>query len=287
MITLFLMISSLPGLTRCLKSSVMTNQFRSFAIKQKPDGDVGTGILSGRDTFFHFSRQALASTEKCLVERNCCRRCFLLQKFCICDRIASLFNQSSQCSRVNLKLDVFMHYKEWGRASNTGKLLSIGMPSTARTIIYGDESQQNAFMSSMQLSNLAILYPGPTSISISEFARHHPSFLNDSDSVLCVLDATWSQSHAMNRALPTNIPRVRIDEMVVRPSLFLSRKQSATKTKVSTIEAVLYALHALGENDNSLRPLWNSLEISVDAVAQQSGKKPFYGHVIDSSSVTP
>ena len=229
---------------------------------------------AGQDTFFMFSQQALKSRNDCLTERKCCRNCFLLNHFCICSKIVQLFDQS----RVKMKIDTFMHYKEWGRASNTGKLLAIGMPSTSRTIIYGDELQQKAYASSLSSMNVAILYPGPTSISISEFVLHNPSFSNDSNATICVLDATWSQSHSMNRALPPNIPRIRIDEMVQRPSLFLNRKQSATKTKVCTIEAVIYALERFGESEVSLQPLWESLKISVDAVAQQSGKGAFYGH---------
>jgi len=42
----------------------------------------------------------------------------------------------------------------------------------------------------------------------------------------------------MNRWFPPEIPRVHIDNMVNSKSLFLSRKQSITSSKVSTIEAV-------------------------------------------------
>ncbi len=177
-----------------------------------------------------------------------------------------------------------MHYKEWGRASNTGKLLSIGMPEKASISIFGSLASEEEMLASFVDKSVLILYPSPEAKPISEY---NSWFSAQSGVTLCVLDSTWSQSSAMNNRLPENIPRVRIDDEVFSPSLFLNRKQSTNKTKVCTVEAVALALRALGEQEAALTPIFESLRLSVDAVLQQSGKKPAYSNKIANMSTRP
>jgi hypothetical protein len=71
-----------------------------------------------------------------------------------------------------------------------------------------------------------------------------------------------------------------VDAFVTAPSQFLSRKQSTTAAKVSTIEAVAIALRQLGEKPPSLLPLYQALHLSVDTGLKLAGKKPAYGNFI-------
>ena len=76
----------------------------------------------------------------------------------------------------------------------------------------------------------------------------------------------------MNKSLPENIPRVNISSMIRGPSRFLNRKQNLDGRKVSTLEAVMFALEAVGESELVLGGLNNALRTTVNAVGRQGGK---------------
>ena len=178
-----------------------------------------------------------------------------------------------------------MHFKEWGRASNTGKLASLALgPESSQISIFGSEQQHGDLIERLlRTQSAAILYPCETAIPISEFlfqqqqqqSTHTDNAMSSrssSEMSLCVIDATWCQSKAMNKSLPAHIPRVHISSMVNAPPLFLNRKQSEDKRKVSTIEAMIFALKALGQDAATLSALVECLSISVKAVEKQGGR---------------
>jgi DTW domain-containing protein YfiP len=229
--------------------------------------------------FYKFAGDHIERQKLHLEEDNKCKSCFMTQCLCICSRVKDIYQKSETKPKSNLK--VFMHYKEWGRASNTGKLLSIGMPEKSSISIFGSITDEEEMLASFVNKPVLILYPSPDSKPISEY---NSWFSHQSGVTLCVLDSTWSQSSAMNNRLPEHIPRVRIDDEVLSPSLFLNRKQSTNKTKVCTVEAVALALRAMGEDESALNPIFESLRLSVDAVLQQSGKKAVYNNNMASMS---
>jgi hypothetical protein len=51
-------------------------------------------------------------------------------------------------------------------------------------------------------------------------------------------------------------------------------------TKVSTIEAVAYALVCLGEEESAVASFYQGLQLSVDTLLVQGGKQAVYGHAI-------
>lgn len=200
-----------------------------------------------------------------------CDRCFFFRSVCICHRIKTIFSKTRHESKA--KISVFMHHKEWGRSSNTGKLIPIGMPQKSLLGIYGVADSERRLLESVLASNSLILYPSPSSKSIVEYREW---YMDSTDVTLCVLDSTWSQSAAMNKILPSHIPRVRVDDYVTAPSQFLNRKQSTVKGRVSTIESVALALTALGEIEETTSPLYQALRLSVDTVLRQNGRAPAY-----------
>jgi DTW domain-containing protein YfiP len=242
---------------------------------------------SKESIFFKHSSLALDCTKRELRVKSRCNKCFLHISMCICQVVEDVFASTNWKPAANIK--IYMHYKEWGRSSNSGKLLSIGLPDRASTYIYGVREDQERLCQELSESPSVILYPSSQAVSIAEYKDLYHTFNSDTDIVdqaeskkllnVCVLDSTWSQCRTMHHSLPPHIPRVKVDDFVVRASQFLSRKQSTTPSKVSTVEAVALALHALGESHEVLeKSIFAALRLSVDAGRQQGGKEPVYGY---------
>ena len=204
-----------------------------------------------------------------------CSRCWLNRSVCICERVEALAYGKR---KISANIDLFMHYKEWGRQSNTGKLLPL--LSNARTHIYkfGVEAEHIELNDKLNSKPAILLYPTQSSEPISNYKSWYEQ--HNGDVSLCVLDTTWNLSHAMEKVIPDHVPRVNINEMVSQPSLFLLRKQSLSSHKISTIEAIYFALSALGESEDSLSPLLSALKLSVDVVSKLRGKPSVYGNEV-------
>jgi len=168
-----------------------------------------------------------------------------------------------------------MHNKEWGRTSNTGKLMVRGMPDHSQLHLYGLKDQQEALIEKLNSGPSLILYPSKNSTSIADYKDLYAS--QNGTLNICVLDSTWAQSHTMEKSLPAHIPRVQVDNFILKASEFLNRKQSQAD-RVSTIEAVMIALQTLGESPERLKPMQEALRLSVDAVNRLRGKKEHFGH---------
>eukprot|EP00597_Dinobryon_sp_UTEXLB2267_P006457 CAMPEP_0170059054 /NCGR_PEP_ID=MMETSP0019_2-20121128/1461_1 /TAXON_ID=98059 /ORGANISM="Dinobryon sp., Strain UTEXLB2267" /LENGTH=298 /DNA_ID=CAMNT_0010264179 /DNA_START=184 /DNA_END=1077 /DNA_ORIENTATION=- len=210
------------------------------------------------------------------MEENKCLNCFMFNPLCICQKVKEVFSNNVGSRETNVKASVaiFMHYKEWGRSSNTGKIFQIGMHHKSTLGLYGVEESESHFIENLSKSPVLVLYPSSRAKPISEFKEWYQSTPNVT---LCVLDSTWTQSAALDKAIPSHIPRVKVDDFVSAPSQFLNRKQSQNKSRVSTVEAVAIALSALGEPPEAIEPFFKALQLSVDSVLTQNGRLPAYG----------
>eukprot|EP01031_Cornospumella_fuschlensis_P033967 gene33967-41104_t len=221
--------------------------------------------------YIDYKRQEMIKGEKCL-------DCFLAKSCCVCGKVREIY-QSAFRVNFNTRIELYMHYKEWGRSSNTGKLMQVGMPSCCTTSIYGLPEDQQRLSESLTKGPTLILYPRSDARPISEYSAWFREAVGRVN--LVVIDSTWPQSHAMDKSLPAHVPRVKIDEMILGPSEFLNRKQSKNKSKVSTLEAVVMALKALGfHSAEQLDAFTESLRYGVDAMLRQGGKPPAYGNII-------
>lgn len=229
--------------------------------------------LSNEDLFFLNTTENFQKKKLALQTEGRCLQCFLTKQLCICSEVKNIFSKSEMTPKANLL--VYMHYKEWGRSSNTGKLLLSGLPSKSQLHLYGIREDQKNIVDSLLSKPSIIVYPSRSAVSIQEFKEWYSL---SEDINVCVIDSTWSQSYAMDQSLPTHIPRVKVDDFVVGASQFLNRKQSDLPGRVSTIEAAAIALKTLGEPDAALAPIYQALHLSVDAVLRQRGKKTAYGH---------
>ena len=188
-----------------------------------------------------------------------CSRCWFYKSMCICSRVADL---TKDAEPVKTDIALFMHYKEYGKTTNTGKLVQMITGERCAMHVYGTADADVQLLSLCQdvSKQPVLLYPTASSRPISEFRRNS----TNKPLVLCVIDSTWGQSKAMHRWFPDSMPRVHIDDDVLEKSLFLSRKQSVISSKISTLEAIEKALIALGETSSAVSPFIPTLKLSVD-----------------------
>lgn len=232
--------------------------------------------------FFEAAEFSLNKKNDGFTYKSICKKCFLSSTLCICNQVKSIFSDLPQNKLPKASVDIYMHYKEWGRASNTGKLLPIGLPDNSATYIYGRKNDQDELIKKLTSNPSIILYPGENSQSICNYQELYDT----SDNIhICVIDSTWSQSYAMINSLPKSIPRVHINAFVTSPSQFLNRRQvindnnqTSVSNKVSTIEALALGLKSLHENEDLIKSIYQSLQLSVDAVLRQGGKEVAYGN---------
>lgn len=229
---------------------------------------------SKKDLLYEHAEEVISKKKSDLLNNRKCYHCFMSSSLCICEEIKEMYASED---KIKSKILLYTHFKEWGRATNTGKLLNIGLPKSTSLYMYGVKNDENELFNELDRIPSIIVYPSPTAESISSYRDW---FLNNREINICVIDSTWPLSHSMEKLLPIHIPRVKIDELVSQPSQFLSRKQSENKSKVSTIEALTIGLKSLGESETALNPFNQSLQFSVDAILTQNGKSPVYGNKI-------
>lgn len=223
----------------------------------------------------HHAEYKLRMTSCYLDESMRCKRCFMKVRACLCQSVSNIFNH---CPHISSQILIYTHFKEFGKSSNSGKLMNIGLNDNVETLLYGIKSDENTLLQRLSSSPSVILYPSVDSTPIEEYQdwyKHHTGNI-----LLCVIDSTWSLSKAMVRLLPKHIPRVNINNLVTSPSLYLSRHQSKNTQKVSTVEATALALAALGEDKRVIDVFNNALMHSVDCSLVQAGKAAVYNSAL-------
>lgn len=246
----------------------------SIKLHNSPDDErtmFGLSSLEGFERTKFKARETLERKYREFEEKGQCSRCFMTRSCCICRII-----QDSYIPKVKTKVVVFMHYKEFGRASNTGTLL--GLTLDAPVFIYGRGNDIEDLSSLLLSEKGVILYPSSDSLSISSLANSDQESNSGSISTVCLIDSSWRQAPSMNRALSSAIPRINVDKLVAKKSEFISRKQHVNGDKISTIEAAILALQHLGEHKEGLDLLSSALRLRVDALKVQSGYDQVYGN---------
>ena len=99
-------------------------------------------------------------------------------------------------------IEIAMHYREIGRAANSGKLLPIAFPDSCRMRVHPLEAPSTSNRS-------FLLWPGEGSRPVREALRDScPS----ERLTIVALDGTWSQAKTMARSLADDVPRVHLDD---------------------------------------------------------------------------
>ena len=235
----------------------------------------------------------LNSTKTSFLNDHKCRTCFLFKPICICSTIsAKAANSSLNIKFPNLEYKILMHYKEYGRPSNTGKLLPMLSPNHSSVHIYGTDESLH-MVNYLMSNNGIVLFTDKLSseLNIDSFSRSLDTsdIKREKSNVICVIDATWREAKTINKWLPRSIPRYHLPDVGQNSSLFMNRKRAllgSVEHTFSTIESVSRSLEVLHAGlkpaaDVSFNKAFNEvLKYSVDAVFRQRGSKSCFGNDI-------
>jgi len=226
-------------------------------------------------------------------ERKICLKCWTKLTGCICGLV----------KKTNFRHNflLYMHYKEFGRQTNTGKILGISSEN-ARIFLSGIPEEEAEMLSILKNNpkNSFVLFPSLNSISVAQFlSRFDPENSSDSKGKekekegeyefpslnIVVLDGTWNQAKHLAYNIPEEVPRVHVDP--TSPSLFLLRKQTRSD-RICTLEAATLLIDELENfsfkpnpnppNHDLFHTMLGNLKLSVDSVLRDKGKEPVYGN---------
>lgn len=153
-----------------------------------------------------------------------CARCLYLPALCLCSALPRLLTRT--------RVVIVRHYREVTRSSNTGRLAHLALPNS-ELLDHGMPGTPPTALSRELLDGAALLFPGGEPIGQGELPR-----------ALVVLDATWSQARRMRRKV-RGLERLRTVSLTTAPTERPRLRASPGEGKVSTLEAIAYALGEL------------------------------------------
>jgi len=217
-----------------------------------------------------------------------CRRCWLMPYMCVCERMARHVPAERADGHPLPRVVCLMHENEWGKSSNTGTVLrgTLG-DGRCQLLLRGLPEHEGALRDLWaehgEGSTVAVLWPGEGSVSHREL-MDRAERETGGRVTLVVLDATWKQARGINgRDVPACIPRVTLpmEQHGVVTSLLAPIRayhgKDRHEDRVSTAEAVAFALRLLGEPRDNLRAIEHHLRVKVDANLIQKRHDPVYG----------
>eukprot|EP00741_Cyanophora_paradoxa_P024946 tig00000056_g24079.t1 len=187
---------------------------------------------------------------------------------CICEKIKPLIEDGDLLPH---SLHLYMHYREFRRMSNTGKLLVHSFPERVKMYISCIPEEERDLRRDLSdeagnlLPNACILYPSDDSIPIADFIanlRKQSGLPPDAPAPglrLVLLDGTWDQARSLLRQNPVpELPRVNVDTCLQR-SLFDPARRQPMEGRMCTVEAAALALEAAGVDPRFWEPLYDRL----------------------------
>lgn len=234
-----------------------------------------------------------------------CTKCWTYLPICVCN----LFQKKASLPQGVEKVIVWTHHGEWGRTSNTGSLLPLGLEDTVMLMKGLDEHED--FMQDLFAKEditPVVLWPGKEgegdddvlTVSAPELRRNFLDMKGQSNNcdrperiVLISIESTWSNARKMVNKLPKNVLRLDLKDEVAahfttKPSpLSVSNKSTASpsllaplrrqgegskRDNVSTVEATVIALLALGLDPEDSSRILDVAQTKVDRLMEYTGK---------------
>jgi len=203
-----------------------------------------------------------------------CESCWHLSRDCLCSQL-----QPTQLSgpERDVQILLYVHFKEYFNAGNTGKLLPLAMPSNARVFVHGDTEHEAKLREELLLASPArtlLLFPSPESRPLGGAVQLRTTSSHQHDLAplrVLVLDGTWQHARGLRRMLARRVLRgdplpteVCLAPEVSRPAFWkgassIARSQ-AHGDRICTAEAVALLLHELGEDDQTCQHIIKMVE---------------------------
>ena len=218
-----------------------------------------------------------------------CKGCILPPALCVCSALTRVALGSAGGAQLPpLRLAVYIHQKEHGRASNTGCLLAPALG--ARVYVAGIADDEAALAAALNPGDdsdgsagvCAVLWPGEDSLTLDELRAATAPERWARGLTLVALDATWACARRLLHRLPDSAPRLCVDAAAFDPGrslLYPARRYSGDAAeRRCTYEACVAILDALG----ALKPgereaLLLNLKLKIDALMAHKNRSPVYG----------
>ena len=159
----------------------MTRKGDAFLVAQDLRGAPKWSGTRNSEREFERAARTIAGKKSSLEDHRCtiCWQCV-----CICEAVVRL---SLGVQLKHFKLTVLMHHKEWGKSTNTAKLLPIICQSNASIHVYPTELE-TVTASLCSKAPALLLWPGPGSLPASELRTWVAQQTERIE--LCVIDGT-------------------------------------------------------------------------------------------------
>jgi DTW domain-containing protein YfiP len=193
-----------------------------------------------------------------------CPRCSLPPRLCVCDALPPV--------ETRLAVHVLIHKHEQRKPSSTGNLIARAVTNAACHVY--ERVSRHFPATGLRADALAadrelwILHPGGEPLPAASAPEDNP---NCNRIQILMLDGTWRQAGEMLRSVEGLGRCVRLPESAAEPSRYWLRDQPQP-SHVSTAEALVHVLHALGEAD-AARQLRLHFELHVYATLLARGKR--------------
>jgi DTW domain-containing protein YfiP len=156
-----------------------------------------------------------------------CKKCWTHLPICVC----SLFESKSPLPKGVRGVYVWTHHEEWGRTSNTGSLLPLGLEKT-QMLMKGLSEHDEIFQTEVLDNNESaekhvipvVLWPGKggdnKTVSLSELKdmirTDHDRIgkMTTKEVVIVSIEGTWNNGRKMASKLPSHILRLDVGEEI-------------------------------------------------------------------------
>lgn len=175
-----------------------------------------------------------------------CWECIRPRVACICPNIERVHQRT--------QIAIVQHPRESRHPFGTVRIARLGLSGV--TVHTPDPGSHGAVVEAPRLSDAVLLYPSADAVDVG---AHQPT-----PRTLYVIDGTWSTARKVirdNRWLDA-LPRVKV--VPPRAGRYRIRRAPDPSRQLSTIEAIVFALQALGDGGHALERLLLAFEAMID-----------------------
>jgi DTW domain-containing protein YfiP len=276
-----------PALMDCLLAGPMHELYGS-SFSPKTGFSLALASIPAAHRFYVNAINHLLCKVRALEAKGTCLACWVSP--CICDRftpylISSSFSSSSTSDdETNPRVVLFMHYKEWGRSSNSGKVVAALMPTPQSAIcLYGLPQHESYLQALCAAPQTFVLFPAQNATPAAEATRG----LAFEAATVVLVDCTWSQAHAMREVLPSGARCITLGrESAKEEVLFAALRKRTRSDGMSTLEAYVQLLREAawtqGGKDGKLE---DGLKALIQA-AEESGRAMKKRKLMEAETIT-